>query len=174
MLSRKRVSVNSGISHLSAPSTALPTANIGAVDRLAIAAAVVGAAIVLAAFVRRRRPQPPTQARWSAPAQLDRNDFDRPESPWLLAVFTSATCDSCAATRDKAAVLASADVVVQEVEVSARKDLHERYQIEVVPMILLADADGVVQKTFLGPPSATDLWAAVAEARGGPVPPEPS
>ncbi|MFP5318284.1 MAG: hypothetical protein ACLGI2_08315 [Acidimicrobiia bacterium] len=140
-------------------------------ERLIVAAVVVLAAAALAWVVRRRRPEPPTQARWSAPAQLDRNDFDRPDAPWLLALFTSATCDSCASTRDKAAVLASADVVVQEVEVSARKDLHDRYQIEVVPMILLADAEGVVRKSFLGPPSATDLWAAVAEARTGPEPP---
>ena len=139
-------------------------------ERLLLVAAVVVAAVALAAVVRRRRPQPPTQARWSAPAQLDRDDFDRPDAPWLLALFTSATCDSCAATRDKAAVLASDDVVVQEVEVKARRDLHDRYQIEVVPMILLADAEGVVQKSFLGPPSATDLWAAVAEARQGPEP----
>lgn len=140
-------------------------------ERLIVAAAVVLAAVALAWVVRRRRPEPPTQARWSAPAQLDRNDFDRPEAPWLLALFSSATCDSCAATRDKAAVLASDEVVVQEVEVSARRDLHDRYQIEVVPMILLADAEGVVRKSFLGPPSATDLWAAVAEARQGPEPP---
>lgn len=142
-------------------------------ERLVVAAVVVLAAVALGWFVRRRRPQPPTQARWSAPAQLDRDDFDRPDAPWLLALFTSATCDSCAATKDKAAVLASADVVVQDIEVSARKDLHDRYQIEVVPMILLADADGVVQKSFLGPPSATDLWAAVAEARQGPAPSPP-
>lgn len=165
-----RGTVNSDKAHLSAPWPAAKAANIEGVERLLVAAAVVLGAVALAAVVRRRRPQPPTQARWSAPAQLDRNDFDRPDAPWLLALFTSATCDSCGATRDKAAVLASADVVVQEVEVSARKDLHDRYQIEVVPLILLADAEGVVQKSFLGPPSATDLWAAVAEARRGPEP----
>ena len=148
-------------------------ANIVVVERLVVAAVVVLAAVALAAVVRHRRPAPPTQARWSAPAQLDRDDFDRPDALWLLALFTSATCDSCAATRDKAAVLASADVVVQEVEVSARKDLHDRYQIEVVPMILLADGEGVVRRSFLGPPSVTDLWAAVAEARrGADQPPE--
>ncbi len=142
-------------------------------ERLAIAAAVVVVAIVVATLARRRRPEPPTQARWSAPAQLDRADFDRPEAAWLVAVFTSATCESCAAARDKAAVLAAPEVAVQEVEAKERKDLHDRYGIEVVPMILLADAEGVVRKSFLGPPSATDLWAAVAEAREGQSPPPP-
>ena len=36
---------------------------------------------------------------------------------------------------------------------------------QAVPMILVADRDGVVQASFVGPPGATDLWAAVAEVR---------
>ncbi|MGE5211191.1 MAG: hypothetical protein ACM3MM_07985, partial [Acidobacteriota bacterium] len=50
-------------------------------------------------------------------------------------------------------------------EYSARRDLHERYAIEAVPTLVVADARGVAVATFLGPMSATDLWAAVAEAR---------
>ena len=136
-------------------------------EPVVVVAVAVVIATAVAMVVRRRRPQPPTQPGYSAPAQVDRADFDQPGAPWLLAVFTSSTCDSCAAARDKAAVLASADVGVQEIEVSARKDLHDRYRIDAVPTIVLADADGVVKATFIGPPSATDLWAAVAEAREG-------
>jgi hypothetical protein len=136
-----------------------------------VAAAVVVLAAVIAFLVDRRRPAPPTQASYSAPAQLDRDDFDRPDAPWLVAVFTSATCDSCQLARDKAMVLASEDVAVQDVEVAARRDLHDRYGIEAVPLIVLADAEGVVRKSFVGPPSATDLWAAVAEAREQPAGP---
>lgn len=130
-----------------------------------MAAVVVVIATVVAVVVERRRPDPPTQAGWTVPAQLDRDDFERPSAPWLVAVFTSATCNTCAAASQKAAVLASDDVVVQEVEVTAQRELHDRYRIEAVPLILLADSDGVVRKSFAGPPSATDLWAAVAEAR---------
>jgi hypothetical protein len=86
--------------------------------------------------------------------------------PLLLVVFTSDTCASCAEAVAKAAPLASAEVVVQEVEATARADLHERYRIDAVPMIVIADGDGVVQASFVGPPSATELWAAAAEARG--------
>jgi hypothetical protein len=32
-------------------------------------------------------------------------------------------------------------------------------------MVLVVDAHGVVQRAFVGATSATDLWAAVAEAR---------
>ncbi len=134
-------------------------------ERVIIALAVVALAAIVAVLVERRRPSPPTQAQWTVPAQLDRDDFDRPDAPWLLAVFTSATCETCAVARDKAAVLASDDVVVQEVEVGVRRDLHDRYGIDAVPIILLADREGVVRASFVGPPSATDLWAKVAEAR---------
>lgn len=130
-----------------------------------LAAGVIAVAAVIAVVVERRKPAAPTQPQWTAPAQLDRDDFDGPAVPWLLAVFTSATCDSCAAALQKANVLASEDVVVQDIEAVARKDLHDRYGIDAVPLILLADASGVVRKSFAGPPRATDLWAAVAEAR---------
>jgi hypothetical protein len=56
-------------------------------------------------------------------------------------------------------------VAVQEAELVARRDLHERYAIEAVPATLVADAEGVVVRSFLGPVTATHLWAAVAEAR---------
>lgn len=130
-----------------------------------VAAVVVAMAAIVAVVVQRRRPAPPTQAAWSVPAQLDRDDFDGPDRPWLIAVFTSATCDSCAAAMTKASVLAADDLIVQEVEVKARQDLHDRYKIEAVPTLLLADAEGVVRRTFLGTPGASDLWAAVAEAK---------
>jgi hypothetical protein len=69
----------------------------------------------------------------------------------------------------KAAVLASHDVAFQAVSYQGRRDLHERYHIETVPMILLADPEGVVRANFIGTPPAAALWAAVAEARRPPV-----
>ena len=50
-------------------------------------------------------------------------------------------------------------------EYTAERELHERYKIDAVPTVLMADANGVVQANFLGPVSATDLWAALARAR---------
>ena len=61
---------------------------------------------------RRRRPDAPTQPARSVPTQLDRADFARPDAPWLVAVFTSATCHTCADVVAKAEVLASDDVAV--------------------------------------------------------------
>ena len=107
------------------------------------------------------------------PAQLDRADFDGAAVPWLVAVFTSTTCDTCEAMLDKAAVLASSDVVVQNVTFQDRKDLHQRYAVDVVPLLVVADEAGVVRASFIGSASATDLWAAVAEARNPGTSPEP-
>ena len=135
-------------------------------ERLLIVAAVVGFAAGVAVVVRRRRPEPPTQGKWPVPTQLDRADFDRPDAPWLVVVFSSTTCLSCADAVEKAEVLASADVVVQDVEVTASPDLHRRYGIDAVPVTVVADGDGVVRASFVGAPSATDLWAAVADLRG--------
>lgn len=90
-----------------------------------------------------------------------------------MVVFTSSTCDSCASAVDKAEVLRCPDVVVQEVPYQAAKDLHVRYGIQAVPTIVMADSEGVVQMSFVGTPSATDLWAAAAEARHPGSSPEP-
>jgi hypothetical protein len=90
-----------------------------------------------------------------------------------VAVFTSATCTTCAGVWDKTQLLASDDVVTQEIEVSAHGDLHKRYSIEAVPATLIVDTDGQVRASFLGAVTATDLWATVAELREpGTLPPD--
>ncbi|HVF73743.1 MAG TPA: thioredoxin family protein [Acidimicrobiales bacterium] len=142
-------------------------------DRLLLVAALVVAAVVVAQVLQRRRPEPPTQGRWQVPTQLDRADFDGADRPWLVVVFTSTTCESCAKAVEKASALESPEVAFQAVPYQERKDLHQRYAVEVVPAILAVDPDGVVQASFVGTPTATDLWAAVAEARNPGSSPEP-
>jgi hypothetical protein len=136
-------------------------------SRVAIALALIAVVAVIAIALQRRRPQPPTQGRWAVPTQLDRDDFDRPDAPWLVAVFTSATCASCEGAVAKSAVLAGRDVAFQELSYQTRKDLHQRYGVETVPMILVADADGVVRTSFIGTPPTAELWASVADVRDG-------
>ena len=131
--------------------------------------AVVGAgaaAVIVAWFLRRRREvAAPTQAGWEVPTQLDRGDFARPDAPWLVAAFTSATCDTCADVAAKVAVLDSGDVAVARIDHTQEPALHARYRIEAVPCVVIADALGAVRRAFLGPVRAQDLWAAVAECR---------
>ena len=140
--------------------------------RLLLAIAVVAVVAVAAELIRRRRPtDPPTQRRQEIPAQVDRADFDGDQ--WLVAVFTSDTCSTCADVVHKADVLRSEAVAVEVVSYQARRDLHDRYAIDSVPCLVIADSEGVVHAGFLGPVTATDLWAAVAEVREpGSVPPD--
>jgi hypothetical protein len=142
--------------------------------QLLVAAAVTTVALAVALVLRRRRlPDAPTQPVHELPVQLDRADFARPDAPWLVAVFSSATCHTCADVARKAKVLDTAEVAVVDVEFGAARDLHQRYGIDAVPIVVIADRDGVVKAGFVGPVSATDLWAAVAEVREPGSSPEP-
>ncbi len=139
---------------------------------LAFAAVAAALAVLAAQFLKGRKTEPPTQTPWNVPTQLDRNDFDRPDAPWLVVAFTSATCDACASTAIKCEVLASEFVCVQIVDYQANKELHTRYAIDAVPTVVMANADGIVERNFIGPPNATDLWGAMAEMREpGSIPP---
>jgi len=135
------------------------------VERFLVAGILIAVAAIVAVVLGRRRPAPPTQAPVEVPAQLDRNDFDEPAKPWLVVVWTSETCDSCERTTTKAGLLASPQVAYQVVPWQERRDLHDRYRIDTVPILVLADAQGVVKVSFVGTPNFTDLVGAVAEAR---------
>ena len=135
--------------------------------RVAIVVAVVVVAIVVNVVARRRRVTTPTQGDRELPTQLDRADFARPDAPWLVAAFTSRSCNTCADIERKVKVLDSREVVVQVAEYVADRALHDKYSIDAVPAVVMADARGVVQAAFLGPVSATDLWAALARVRDG-------
>ena len=100
------------------------------------------------------------------PVQLDRADFPAPTPTWLVVVFTSATCHTCADVAAKAAVLASDEVAVDGRRVPRRRAVHDRYGIDAVPSLVIADHDGVVRTQL---PRAGDrdrpVGGAVAAAR---------
>lgn len=129
-------------------------------------------ALTIAWAAKRRKPEPPTQGGFHVPTQLDRADFAA-STPWLIAVFTSATCDACKDVLNKALVMQSDQVSVVNVEYQTDKLVHERYAIDAVPTLVVADGEGVVRAGFIGPIKAQDLWAAVAECREPGTTPEP-
>jgi hypothetical protein len=134
--------------------------------RFVVVGIVVIGAVVVALIAQRRRPEAPTNPRDAGPpGQLDRSDFPRPDAPWLVVVFSSAACLSCAEVRSTAAVLDSDVVAVFDAEVKAEAALHARYRIDAVPTTVLVDAEGVVRRSFVGPVSATHLWGAMVELR---------
>jgi thioredoxin-related protein len=136
------------------------------VTSVVIALAIGAVVAVMAMVIRQRRSiDAPTQKVFSAPTQIDRTDFPTSQHEWMIAVFTSATCHACADMLAKAQVVSSKNVSVVEIEYSNKKELHIKYNIEAVPTVVVSDARGIVHKSFLGPVSATDLWAGIASVR---------
>ncbi|MEY4873953.1 MAG: hypothetical protein RJB41_655 [Actinomycetota bacterium] len=133
--------------------------------RFVIVGVVVVIALLANLWQRKRQVDAPTQGATEVPSQIDRSDFVRPDAPWVVLAFTSATCQTCSDIERKVRVLETNSVAIQILEYTAQRELHERYKIDAVPTVLMADAKGVVQANFLGPVSATDLWAALARAR---------
>ncbi len=135
--------------------------------RLLIVVVVIAVAVVLNKFLSNRTAQAPTQASPSMPTQVDRKDFSESDKEWLVLAFTSSSCTTCADIERKAAVLKSRSVAVEICEFTSHREMHKKYAIDAVPTLLIADGQGVVHKGFLGPASATDIWAALARVRDG-------
>ena len=133
--------------------------------RFVIVGVVVVIALLANLWQRKRQVDAPTQGATEVPSQIDRSDFARPDAPWIVLAFTSATCQTCSDIERKVRVLETNSVAIQILEYMAERELHERYKVDAVPTVLMADANGVVQANFLGPVSATDLWAALARVR---------
>lgn len=135
------------------------------IQQIIFVIAAMAVAVAVALILKGRKSDAPTQASFEIPIQVDRNDFERSDTPWLVAVFTSATCHTCADVATKAEVLSSTEVAVQRIDYTVNPALHKRYRIDAVPLLVIADVDGVVHKGFIGPLKAQDLWAAMAECR---------
>lgn len=138
-------------------------------ERIGLMLALAAIAVVVALVIQRRKPAGDVATAapraFSAPTQLVRSDFAEPAAPWLVVLFSSTTCESCKGTWGRIEPLRTHDVAVQRVDVEEQQDLHDRYGVEAVPTIVVVDANGVVMRSFLGPPSTTDLSAAVQEAQ---------
>lgn len=131
-------------------------------DRLVLTIVLVLVALGVAALIRRRRPESPVATGGHVPAQLDRADFAAPDVAWLVAVFTSSTCATCAEVWDRAKTAEGPEVVAQQLDVAVAPDLHDRYRIDAVPLALVADRAGVVRASFLGPIGVGELEATIA------------
>jgi hypothetical protein len=134
--------------------------------RALLAVALVALVAVFAAIADRRRRRPIAgPAGHHVPTAVDRADFPGRDRSWLVVVFTSATCSSCAETWERARHVASGAVAAHQSEVGREPGVHERYGIDAVPTTVICDDEGVVRASFLGPVSATHLWGELAELR---------
>ncbi len=129
--------------------------------RTLITLGVIAGVLAVAWLVRRLRTPAPTAPTYSVPAQLERWDFAQPNTDWLLALFTSKSCSTCAAVVKAADGLANGSLAVQEVEYRRHGELHRRYAIDAVPLAVLADRTGAVRASLAGPASSGELRALV-------------
>lgn len=116
-------------------------------------ALVVGIAVVA---LQRRTTRPQVATRHHLPSHVDRGRFASPTTPWLISIFSSATCLACAEVIGWARSLESDSVVVQDIEVDAEPELHHMHRIDSVPSTVIADHQGVVKLGLVGPLSPAD------------------
>ncbi len=138
---------------------------------LALVVILVTAAATIALVVNRRGPDVPTSPSFGVPQQLDRDDFATPEVEWLFALFSSQTCLACIDARLVLQAVDSSSAQVHEIEVESNRALHDKYSIDAVPTIVLADHEGVVQWSYLGAPDAETIADLLVDI--GAAPPNP-
>tara|TARA_B100001029_G_C14996977_1_gene415620 strand:+ start:304 stop:711 length:408 start_codon:yes stop_codon:yes gene_type:complete len=109
-------------------------------------------AIVVAYIANNRHTDSPSVPKSSLPVQVDRNDFDLPDMKWLLAFFSSESCSSCIQVREILNKITLNSIHVQEISFPREKNLHTRYAINSVPIVLIANLDGVVIWSYAGVP----------------------
>ena len=133
-----------------------------------IALGVIAGSLAVAWLVRRFRTSSPAAPSYSVPTRLERWDFAQPSKDWLLAVFTSKSCSTCATVMKAAQSLADDSLAVQEVEFRRHGELHRRYTVDAVPLAVLADHTGAVCASLAGPATAAELSALIASVRQPP------
>jgi hypothetical protein len=142
--------------------------------RLVLVGAILVVSVMVAVVLERRRvartrPVDAKVGAAHAPGQVDRWDFDRPGAPWLVVLFSSRECAGCGPVAEQVRSLETPDVAVDEVEWSEGRDLHRKYAIEGVPVVVLVDRLGVTRAEFVGAESMPDMpsriLARIAEQR---------
>lgn len=126
-------------------------------SRLIITLALLAVVGALAYVYQNRRATAQVATANPLPSHVDRSAFIAPNAPWLLVVFSSASCLACADVWKHAQGFEQANVAVQEVEVLADPELHGAYNIDSVPSTLVVDAQGIVKADFVGPLSPADI-----------------
>ena len=132
---------------------------------------VIGlSAFGISTLANRRVPDRPSVPKSILPYQLDRSDFTGSNVEWIFVLFTSDTCDACDLVLSEVSKISLPNVVVQNINYATNKSLHVRYEIDAVPILLLADQQGIVQWSFAGVPPSIAISEALVNL--GIVPPE--
>ena len=120
-------------------------------SRLIVLVVLSCGASIVAVLLRKLNYRNFVTSGWSIPGHLSREDFNFLNEPWLVVIFSSESCETCKPVVTEGMKLTSLGVAIQEVTAETNKGLHEKYDIDAVPMLLLVDKFGVVRSSHLGP-----------------------
>jgi len=120
-------------------------------SRLIVLVVLSCGASLVAVLLRKLNYRNFVKSGWSIPGHLSREDFGFLYEPWLVVIFSSESCETCKPVVAEGMKLASLGIAIQEVAAETNKGLHEKYDIDAVPMLLLVDKFGVVRSSHLGP-----------------------
>jgi len=121
-------------------------------------------ALIVSTLARRHASPAETGSDHHIPDHLDGTDFNNSDGRRMLVVFSSNKCDTCAVVVESAMQLDFPWLMVEVVDIESRERLHNKYDIDAVPITLLADTSGHVVKSFLGPAGLALMKQAIADA----------
>ena len=119
-------------------------------SRLIVLVALSCGASLAAVLLRKLNYRNFVTSGWSIPGHLSREDFGFLNEPWLVVIFSSESCETCKPVVAEGMKLTSLGIAIQEVAAETNRGLHEKYDINAVPMLLLVDKFGVVRSSHLG------------------------
>ena len=126
-------------------------------SRVIVLVLLSSAASLTAVLLRKLNKRNFLTSGWSIPGHLSREDFGFTNEPWLVVIFSSESCETCKPLVAESMKLSSLGIAIQEIAVETNKDLHEKYSIGAVPMLLLVDKFGVVRSSHLGPTNSEEV-----------------
>ena len=126
-------------------------------SRVIVLVLLSSAASLTAVLLRKLNKRNFLTSGWSIPGHLSREDFRFTNEPWLVVIFSSESCETCKPLVAESMKLSSLGIAIQEIAVETNKDLHEKYGIDAVPMLLLVDKFGVVRSSHLGPTNSEEV-----------------
>lgn len=122
--------------------------------RLGILVALTVVAVVVALVLQRRRTEPPSSPSYRSITEIDRAEFAHADAPLLVVMFGSATCNTCPVVWE---TISELGVPAERVDVQDDPKRHKRYRIDGVPTTIVANAAGIVAKTWFGPVTKEQL-----------------
>lgn len=135
--------------------------------RIVLALILFGGSIILGVIVGALRkklsgPRAQYQKYSPVPSKVDISKSDSRTfftSPWALWIFTAQSCMTCPGVVKLARQLESEEVSIHEFPIEEDEDIHRLYAIDSVPLTLIINETGVVERWFFGPLNLAEVKA---------------